>query len=131
MKATMGRADSNGNGVSIPCGIRRPEENLGRARHRPAGVEQIRRFLAQKRVDLMRRLARYRSGYLANPAPLDFAGDFRDTQNLCMFSFPRKGYIIHAFTQPRRDDNGLPRVQLRKPGNLGAVRKVHDAAAAH
>jgi hypothetical protein len=39
MKATMGRADSNGNGVSIPCGIRKPEENLARQRERLAGIE--------------------------------------------------------------------------------------------
>jgi hypothetical protein len=39
MKATMGRADSNGNGGSIPCGIRKPEENLARQRERLAGIE--------------------------------------------------------------------------------------------
>jgi len=38
MKATMGRADSNGNEASIPRGIRKAEENFERER-RPAGTE--------------------------------------------------------------------------------------------
>jgi len=58
------------------------------------------------------------------------AGDYRSTKTLCMFEFSRKGYIINAFAQPSCDKHGLPRVQLRKSGNFGPVRKVHHAAAA-
>jgi hypothetical protein len=38
MKATIGRADSNGNAVSIPRGIREPEEIFERAGERLKGT---------------------------------------------------------------------------------------------
>jgi hypothetical protein len=39
-----------------------------------------------------------------------FAWDYRNTEALCLFEFARKGYIINAFAQPRRDKHGLPSV---------------------
>jgi hypothetical protein len=46
----MGRADSNGNGASIPRGIREPEENFGRANERLVGVELCSYFSAQNEL---------------------------------------------------------------------------------
>ncbi len=42
-----------------------------------------------------------------------FRVNFGNTDTLCVFAFLRKGYIINAFTRPRRECDGLSTMQLR------------------
>jgi hypothetical protein len=65
MKATKRRGDSNGNRLSIPCGIHKPEENFGRAVDRLAEMEFCSLRQAQNRLALFFFNARNPSGDLA------------------------------------------------------------------